>query len=68
MAAIAVSESIVRKLKVALRERLPFIQSSHLSEAIARGFGFNTNIAFHSFLERQHASTTCVFDAAMFEF
>ena len=45
MANFALSQATVRSLKNALQDRLPFVKSAHLSEAIATAAGFRTHAA-----------------------
>lgn len=38
----------LRRLKTTLQQRFPYVKSSHLSEAIASGFGYSTNAALRA--------------------
>lgn len=44
------AEHALRRLKTRLQARFPFVKSSHLSEAIASGFGYGSNAALRSAL------------------
>lgn len=42
------AEHALRRLKTRLQARFPLVKSSHLSEAIASGFGYSTNAALRA--------------------
>jgi hypothetical protein len=50
-------------LKNALRDRLPEVKSSHLSEAVAAAFGFRTHASLLAYLKEGGELTFVRFDA-----
>ena len=66
MTVFAVSTPSLRSFKNALKDRLPLVKSSHVSEAVAYALGFNTNIALVTQLSHSPAGWTTVVDETRF--
>lgn len=61
---IPVSIASLRSLKNALLDYFPNVKSSHLSEALAVGLGFNTNAALNASIKRAPANMLLTLDSA----
>lgn len=66
MAVFTVSDASLRSLKNALKDRLPAVKSSHMSEALAYALGFNTNIALVNQLAKSSAGWVAAVDEQRF--
>lgn len=65
MPSIMLTPSGLSALKRAVRVQLPNVKNTHLLEALARGFGFNTCAALNTALSNVPAGTTLAADLSM---
>lgn len=66
MSIFLVSTPTLRSFKNALKDRLPLVKSSHISEAVAYSLGFNTNIALVTQLSNSPSGWTAVLSETQF--
>jgi hypothetical protein len=66
MAVLTVSNSSLSSLKKALKDNLPAVKSSHVSEALAFALGFNTNIALKTQLSKTPEGWAAIVDEQRF--